>query len=78
MGRRKPCYGAMFPDTSLRNQPGTHSGSVFSYEVVTLGLAKTCKTTTDLAAWDKCLSCENFDHCYKLSMAKLNFQAATT
>jgi hypothetical protein len=28
----------------------------------------------DRAAWDECVRCPDFDHCYKLSMAKLAMQ----
>jgi hypothetical protein len=28
------------------------------------------------AEWDDCLRCPEFDHCYKLCLAKLNLEAA--
>ena len=32
--------------------------------------------TADMGRWDECLECEEFEDCYKLSMAKLALESA--
>ena len=47
-------------------------GKVFSFELDAVGLARSDRLVkADLEEWDDCLECPEFDHCYKLCMAKL-------
>lgn len=58
-----------------KNQP--MRGKVFSFKIDNFGLANSDRrVTADLEEWDDCLECQEFDHCYKLSMAKLLLQTA--
>ncbi len=47
-------------------------GKVFTFELDRIGLARSGRTiSADIAEWDDCIECEEFDHCYKFCMAKL-------
>ena len=73
----KPCYGTMFHDTLHFTTNQSMKGKVFSFEVDTLGLARSDRQVkSDIAEWDDCLACREFDHCYKFCMAKLTLAAA--
>ncbi|WP_299691807.1 hypothetical protein [uncultured Tateyamaria sp.] len=52
-------------------------GKVFSFELDTAGLARSERSIrTNIAEWDDCIACPEFDHCYKLCMAKLALESA--
>jgi hypothetical protein len=52
-------------------------GKVFSFELDTAGLARSDRSIqTDMKEWDDCIACPEFDHCYKLCMAKLALETA--
>ena len=52
-------------------------GKVFSFEIDNAGLTRADRSiNTDMAQWDDCLACHEFDHCYKLCMAKLALETA--
>jgi hypothetical protein len=52
-------------------------GKVFSFELDRVGLARSSRSVgADMAQWDDCLDCEEFEHCYKFCMAKLLLQTA--
>jgi hypothetical protein len=68
----------MFPD-ALRfvvNRPS--AGKVFGFEVESAGWGSRSGRSiqVDGEAWRHCLECPDFDHCYKLSMAKMALSAA--
>jgi len=75
-----PCYGSMFPDSLQPTEPGLSSGKVF--RLVSISPAGMCRTRprleVDRAEWDKCVLCPEFEHCYKLSMAKLVLETAAS
>jgi hypothetical protein len=56
----------------------TVNGKAFSVELRRAGgmMVATRRADVDLEEWQKCLDCEAFDPCYKLSMAKLALEAA--
>jgi len=68
----------MFPHPSYVTEPGQSTGKVFGLVAATP--AGMCRPRPLLeinrAQWDKCLQCAEFEHCYKLSMARLALQAA--
>ncbi len=72
------CYGTLFP--GLLNLPDKRpaSGAVFTVLLERVGgmLRGNRSVTADLEQWNKCLECEAFDDCYKLSMAKLALESA--
>lgn len=52
-------------------------GKVFSFELDRSGLARfNRRITADIAEWNHCIECQEFDHCYKFCMAKLLLQNA--
>ncbi len=77
MSEHKDCYGTMFPDALHYIADQEMKGKVFSFELDTMGLARSGRlVTVDASEWDDCLACPEFDPCYKLCMAKLALQAA--
>ena len=73
----KACYGTMFHDTLHYNIGMEMKGKAFSFELVQLGLARQDRQVeVDIAQWDDCVACDEFDHCYRLCMAKLTLAAA--
>lgn len=75
-----PCYGGMFPHPLRVTEPGQSTGKVFS--LVATGPAGMCRPRPGLefnrAEWDRCVQCPEFEHCYKLSMAKLALETAAS
>lgn len=77
MDEHKSCYGTMFHDTLHSNANEEMKGKVFSFELDTMGLARSDRSVkADMAEWDDCLACIEFEHCYKLCLAKLTLAAA--
>ena len=67
----------MFHDTLHFNMNKEMKGKVFSFELDTVGLARSDrKVKTNIEEWDDCLSCPEYEHCYKLCMAKLALEVA--
>jgi hypothetical protein len=67
------CYGKMFPSVNSPRTDVPLRGKVFTAKLESAGgMAIATRTTgVDLDAWSECVKCPDFDHCYKLSMAKL-------
>ena len=77
--QHKPCYGTMFHDTLHFNANQTMKGKVFSFELDLIGLARSDRQVkANITEWDDCLECPEFDHCYRLCMAKLTLEAAVS
>ena len=73
----KPCYGTMFHEVLHIQENAPMKGKVFAFELNRSGLARSSRSIkADIAQWDDCLECEEFDHCYKFCIAKLLLQAA--
>lgn len=73
----KACYGTMFHDTLHFKINKEMKGKVFGFELDSLGIGRSDRLVkADISEWDDCLECPEFDHCYKLCMAKLALQAA--
>jgi hypothetical protein len=72
------CYGTMLPSVSVPEADVPVSGKVFSYELTRAGGAffSHRKVSVNMAEWDDCLKCPEFDHCYKLSMGRCTLEAA--
>jgi len=68
----------MFPHPLHVSDQGKSSGKVFT--LVAVSPAGMCRARPRLdinrAEWDKCLQCPEFEHCYKLSMARVALQTA--
>lgn len=74
----KVCYGTMFPSGQPLNIQPSKPGKVFQLEAVTpVGMMPQRRVVrTDLRQWDDCCGCPEFDHCYRLCMAKVSLQDA--
>ncbi len=86
MSEHKPCYGTMFHDALHYAKNKEMKGKVFSFELDTTGFELDTTgsrisdrlVNADISEWDDCLACPEFDHCYKLCLAKLTLEAAIT
>ena len=76
--QHKDCYGTMFPDVLHFTSNRPIRGKVFSYELdLAGGITRSDRiTSADIEQWDDCLQGPEFEHCYKLCMAKVALQAA--
>jgi hypothetical protein len=73
----KRCYGTMFPSILVVEANRVVSGKVFSFEFVQPGMIiSERKTAIKMQEWDDCLECPEFEHCYKLCMAKIALESA--
>jgi hypothetical protein len=76
----KHCYGTMFPDALHFRSNEPNVGKVFSFELdstVGMGAVRTGrKFSANIEEWDDCLKCPEFEHCYKLCMAKMSLESA--
>jgi hypothetical protein len=67
----------MFHETLHFRENVPMRGKVFSFELDRVGLARSGrKMNANLAEWDNCIDCEEFEHCYRFCMAKLMLQIA--
>ena len=75
---REHCYGNLFPTRTSPRTDMTVRGKAFSAELRRAGgmMIASRRADVDLDEWQKCLDCEAFDACYKLSMAKLALETA--
>jgi hypothetical protein len=74
----KPCYGTMFPDTLHATNDQRMVGKVFAFRLIRAGgmLRSDRQIEVNQAEWEDCLRCPEFEHCYKLCLAKLTLEAA--
>lgn len=74
----KTCYGTMFPRGRPTPTNEAQQGKVFSLEAISpIGLSPPRRRANiDLLQWDDCLTCPEFDHCYRLCLAKLALEEA--
>ena len=67
----KPCYGKMMPDLASTASSERYEGKAFGGERKTIGLSVgKVVVSVNGDEWDDCLSCMEFDSCWKLSMSK--------
>jgi hypothetical protein len=74
-GEHKECYGTMFPDALHFRENTPTAGKVFAFELDTSGGLYPHRSgrhfSANIEEWDDCLKCHEFEHCYKLCMAKI-------
>lgn len=72
------CYGKMFPSVLEPTTGKVLRGQAFSIELQRPGgwTIASRDAQVDLDAWEGCVGCQEFEHCYRLSMATLALQAA--
>lgn len=75
---REACYGRTFPDPLHFVDNQASFGKVLGLKLESIPWA--CRTgrsiQVDEQAWEHCLACPQFAHCYQLCMAKLALAAA--
>ena len=73
----KDCYGTMFPDALHFQSDKPMLGKAFSFELDTAsGVSRSDRTIeVNMAEWDDCVKCSEFDHCYQLCMGQLALEA---
>lgn len=74
----RECYGCMFPDPLHPEDDRRLKGKVYSYLLSTAGsmFRNDRSVTADIAQWDDCRNCPEFEHCYQLCLGRLALQAA--
>ena len=71
----KKCYGTMLP--SVLNRTTDDAGKAFRFKITPHGLsAPHRQVIVDLAEWDDCMACEEFESCYRLCTVKLKLETA--
>ena len=77
MTQHKHCYGTMFHDSLHFGVNDNMQGKVFTFELDSAGLTRSQRSIqSNIAEWDDCVACPEFEHCYKLCMAKLALESA--
>jgi len=76
--KHNDCYGEMFPQTLHVDGDRPKRGKVFAYQLLRAGGAfrSDRRVAADVAAWDECVGCEDFEPCYRLSLGKLLLEIA--
>jgi len=74
----KACYGKMFPSTLGPADDRPSRGKVFAYQVFTAGgmFRSGHRVDHDLAEWEDCLGCAEFESCYRLGLGQVLLEAA--
>ena len=74
----KTCYGTMFPASASAARDPRTGGKVFSFALVgPVGVfPRKRRVEVNRVEWDDCLSCPEFDSCYRLGMARLALETA--
>ena len=74
----KECFGTMFPDDLHLKSNVPNRGKAFTaYVQLVGGLARGDRSIeANIAEWDDCRQCPEFESCYQLSLAKVCLEAA--
>ena len=74
----KACYGTMLPETLTVPHGQPVQGKAFSLLVQRAGslFVANRAASVDMTQWDDCCACAEFDHCYRLCLAKLLLEIA--
>ena len=72
------CYGMMFTSVLSWDADRVMSGKVFSFKIMRAGglFVSHRKVAVNIQEWDDCVHCPEFEHCYKLSNARLALESA--
>jgi hypothetical protein len=73
----KECFGTMFPDDLHLKSNQPNKGKVFTVYVELLGGLNRGdrRIQADIAEWDDCRMCHEFDSCYHLCLAKTTLES---
>jgi hypothetical protein len=67
----------MFHDSLHFEANDNMQGKVFAFELDSVGLARSKRSIyANIAEWDDCIACPEFEHCYRLCMAKLALETS--
>ena len=74
----KECFGTMFPGTQSLSDDAPANGKVFRVRITPSGglSGPHREIECDIAEWDDCQQCPEFESCYKLCLAKLALESA--
>ena len=74
----KKCFGAMFPEDLHLQTDQPSKGKVFSAVMHRAGGMWRIgeRIQADIAEWDDCQQCPEFESCYKLCLAKVALESA--
>jgi hypothetical protein len=75
-GTHHECYGRMFPNLTNGSPETRGKAFVIGPRTQTELEQPRAKVSVNLAEWDRCRECPEFDHCLSLSTATLSIQAA--
>jgi hypothetical protein len=68
----------MFPPTLHADAERRMAGKTFWFELRKIGgtFAWDREVGVDISQWDDCVACPEFEHCYRLCMARVAMEAA--
>lgn len=74
----KDCFARMLPEISASELRASSEGKALAWKSTPSGGLAAPRRTVEIKIeeWDDCRSCNEFDSCYRLSMAKLSLEAA--
>lgn len=76
-GEEKHCYGKMFPPVIRQPDNVTVAGKVLSYRVEHPGVTATDRSVSvDEESWRRCVTCQEHETCYRLSISTLLLEIA--
>jgi hypothetical protein len=76
-GYEKECCGKMFSTVIGRPDNVAVAGEVFSYYIRRPGLMATDRSVSiNHGAWRRCVACEGYETCYRLSVGRLLLEIA--
>lgn len=76
--KHRDCFAKMFPRVPGIEMRESSAGKALAWESIPSGglAAPEKKIEVNLDAWADCRSCDEFDSCYRLSMAEFTLAAA--
>ena len=76
--KHRDCFATMLPEGSENMARTSSAGKALAWESTPSGglAAPGRRVLVDMDAWDDCRSCDEFESCYRLCMAKLSLAAA--
>jgi hypothetical protein len=75
--QHKTCFGTMFPDALRYRCDQVQRGKVFSFLLASAsGVSRSERRVQfDVAQWDDCRACPEFESCYQLSLGAIALES---
>ena len=72
--KHKDCFANMLPEGPGHELRDSSAGKALAWQSIPSGglSSPERRVEIDIAEWDDCRQCDEFDSCYRLSMAKLS------